>query len=845
VAARAINWAANDPYARGQLHDALAHAFGIALGDRHPRTIQQMLVNTSWVFAANRQIAGRGARVKPVLEFCTRERNKPVKRTPAHEHPWLDLVASPNVDESGMTFLWRQILLLNTAGSYVVAVEPQVIDFTPLGINFKTTRIAGLRLLEIERTRVYSSERRLVAGFNYTSPLGWVKFYPAHPATYEEREGWKRNPTPFAFRVVMPSPDSYDGQSVTQAAEQAINTSQGINQLHQNKLYNGMHNDLIFFLKKKGMDDIKRFEEAVLKIKAGIGKAGDPIVLPEELVTVAPNPTKMSDMQFPKMAEAARHEILAVMGASDGMLGLVADVNRANGDALERLLAMGTIDPILALIADGYNNALLPLYAAQSTHSWYEARFPSALVQDETVQATNLKMLVGGTIMTPNEAREKINLPAVADGTDLVGGNRSEPLALIAAAAGTTDTLAEMTMPKGDAGSVDPVDAGDEPTDQGNDAPDRARAAALPEHAAMFPLTIDIGSGGDVLVGKEIATKHDAAPAADTAGTAPRTASLRAGHRLSTSDARHARWADDMETHAGYARQLRARVAKVFRAWQSDVQSVLETGGAAILMADLRRGTARAAGDDDTQHRLQDIAVWIAALRTEYRPWARALVLDQIERTFDDLGIDASQLDADDPAVDRWVEMRADAFAAQVATTQQQAIVDGMTDSLADNLDSDDISDAADDWFPNANSGRARRIGTTETTIGAGAGVFLGVAAARRTLSDPNVDAAALTGDAADVTDDFGSGASDHVGLMWLSQRDNRVRETHVEADGQVVVAGDVFTVGGYQMNFPGDDSLGAGPEEICECRCDAVAVPLDLSDDPADTSDGKEAEAE
>lgn len=57
----------------------------------------------------------------------------------------------------------------------------------------------------------------------------------------------------------------------------------------------------------------------------------------------------------------------------------------------------------------------------------------------------------------------------------------------------------------------------------------------------------------------------------------------------------------------------------------------------------------------------------------------------------------------------------------------------------------------------------------------------------------------------------------------WLSARDDSVRDTHAEADGQVVALGDAFDVGGSPMEYPGDPM--GGPEEVCNCRCTLLPV--------------------
>lgn len=54
----------------------------------------------------------------------------------------------------------------------------------------------------------------------------------------------------------------------------------------------------------------------------------------------------------------------------------------------------------------------------------------------------------------------------------------------------------------------------------------------------------------------------------------------------------------------------------------------------------------------------------------------------------------------------------------------------------------------------------------------------------------------------------------------WQTQEDEKVRPHHAEADLQTVPIDVPFSVGGYLMMFPMDDSLGAPLEEILGCRC-------------------------
>lgn len=55
----------------------------------------------------------------------------------------------------------------------------------------------------------------------------------------------------------------------------------------------------------------------------------------------------------------------------------------------------------------------------------------------------------------------------------------------------------------------------------------------------------------------------------------------------------------------------------------------------------------------------------------------------------------------------------------------------------------------------------------------------------------------------------------------WLTTRDGRERADHAAMDGQRVPIKQPFTFpNGTRAYFPGDNSLGATPDEIIQCRC-------------------------
>jgi hypothetical protein len=59
----------------------------------------------------------------------------------------------------------------------------------------------------------------------------------------------------------------------------------------------------------------------------------------------------------------------------------------------------------------------------------------------------------------------------------------------------------------------------------------------------------------------------------------------------------------------------------------------------------------------------------------------------------------------------------------------------------------------------------------------------------------------------------------------WVAVHDNRTRHTHLSADGQTVDSTAFFTVGGEQMEFPGDPSASGKQTINCRCFAEDVAV--------------------
>jgi len=57
----------------------------------------------------------------------------------------------------------------------------------------------------------------------------------------------------------------------------------------------------------------------------------------------------------------------------------------------------------------------------------------------------------------------------------------------------------------------------------------------------------------------------------------------------------------------------------------------------------------------------------------------------------------------------------------------------------------------------------------------------------------------------------------------WTATQDERTRPDHLDADAQVVAIDEAFTVGGQQLEYPGDPRGDAG--NVINCRCTILPV--------------------
>jgi hypothetical protein len=144
---------------------------------------------------------------------------------------------------------------------------------------------------------------------------------------------------------------------------------------------------------------------------------------------------------------------------------------------------------------------------------------------------------------------------------------------------------------------------------------------------------------------------------------------------------------------------------------------------------------------------------------------------------------------------------------------------------FGDEASAKDIANTATESFELKSTSRPNEIAITETQA----------VAEKAKYEEANSISSTLH---ADTTGSIDTGPSEFVNPLedvdrealsgytvkyWVTMADDKVREAHLIAEGQVQFADEPFTVMDEELMQPGDTSLGASKANVCNCRCTAV----------------------
>lgn len=191
---------------------------------------------------------------------------------------------------------------------------------------------------------------------------------------------------------------------------------------------------------------------------------------------------------------------------------------------------------------------------------------------------------------------------------------------------------------------------------------------------------------------------------------------------------------------------------------------------------------------DDSEEQL---SFWI----DEEREWMESAAVAAGTATFAELGLE-TVFNARDEKLLRWLQERSLRSAQLIQGVTDEGVLMTLWDVVMDgNYSIAKFSEALKESYAFSDA-RAERIARTEVISASRSGQYHG---------------------------DIQSGIV--IGKKWMAAQQERTRPGHRGADGQVVGIDEPFLVANSKgqlepLLFPGDSSLGAGPDNTIQCRC-------------------------
>ena len=133
-------------------------------------------------------------------------------------------------------------------------------------------------------------------------------------------------------------------------------------------------------------------------------------------------------MQLLESMRFINMEICRMMGVPPTQVFQDSNVNYKSSESSQTILMTSTVAPLTKQIESEFNAKLLT--PTQRRHMRIRFKLDDYYQSDPSVQAATLRSLVGGGVLSTNDARQRLGLPPVAGGDTVRlqgAGDASEP----------------------------------------------------------------------------------------------------------------------------------------------------------------------------------------------------------------------------------------------------------------------------------------------------------------------------------------------------------------------------------------------------------------------------------
>jgi HK97 family phage portal protein len=146
-------------------------------------------------------------------------------------------------------------------------------------------------------------------------------------------------------------------------------------------------------------------------------------------VTLTPLNLKLADSQFLEIKQYTALQIASAFGVKPYQVGDYTKSSYASAEAQQLSFLVDT----LLFIVKGYEEEIgYKLLSDVEEAAGYHSKFNTAVIlrADQQTQINTLSAAVSSFLMTPNEARERLDLPSKPGGDELLGNGASIPVQL-------------------------------------------------------------------------------------------------------------------------------------------------------------------------------------------------------------------------------------------------------------------------------------------------------------------------------------------------------------------------------------------------------------------------------
>lgn len=313
-------------------------------------------------------------------------------------HPLLDLLHTPNPEESGPEFFARFYAFLQSAGNgYLQAVS----------LDGDIRELYGLRP---DRIRILTDAQGRVAGFDYI-----VDGHTQH--ILHDKSGFQPI---MQEKLFHPLDDQY-GYAPMAAAARAVEIHNAAAEWTKSLLDNAARpSGALIYSGPEGApslsdDQFTRLKSELEDAYQGSANAGRPMVL-EGGLDWRPMSYSPSDMDYMDLRYAAAREIALAFGIPSMLLGIPGDNTYANYQEANKVFWRQTVIPLVAQTAHALTRWLCPRFDPV-LHIGFDTDQIDALTADRSETWTRLE---NATFLTLNEKRIAAGYSPVTDGDQLL-----------------------------------------------------------------------------------------------------------------------------------------------------------------------------------------------------------------------------------------------------------------------------------------------------------------------------------------------------------------------------------------------------------------------------------------